>query len=213
MKSLRTIGVYVLAILLASVCAAQKKSKLAAEKLKPTTGSVKGKVRVDNSSTPEGVHVTLRRGEEEIARGETDRKGEFVIANVAPGVYSLVFRKAGLETGEVKSLEIKPGKTVSLERIFLPIDEGAIAFVKGSVFTAEGRSLEGARVELLLINADGSTKKIDGRVTNESGQFSFRLKPTPGRYRVTAKGEGGEAAQEVEIEGALVYRVALSLKK
>ena len=201
-----------LAVALACVGAAQKKSKLAAEK--PTTGGVRGRVRVDSSSTPAGVRVVLHRGEEEVARAETNAKGEFEIANVAPGTYSLTFRKVGLETGEIKSLEIKPGKTVSLsDKVFLPVDEGAIAFVKGSVFTADGRSVYGAQVELLMINADGSTKRVDGRLTNESGQFSFRLKPSPARYRVTAKGDGGADSKEVEIEGAMVYRVALSLAR
>ena len=212
MKSLRTVCVIVFALALACVCAAQKRSKTAATQ--PTSGGVRGRVKVDNSTTPEGVRVTLHRGEDEITRVETNGKGEFEIANVAPGTYSLTFRKPGLQTGEIKALEIKPGKTVSLsDKVFLPVDEGSIAFVKGSVFTADGHSAYGARVELLMINADGSTKKLDGRVTNESGQFSFRLKPSAARYRVTAKGDGGEAAQEVEIEGAMVYRVALSLKK
>ena len=211
MKSLRVFGVLLLAAALACVCAAQKKSKAAAQ---ATTGGVRGRVKVDNSATPGGVRVALRRGEEEIAHAETSAKGEFEIANVAPGSYSLIFRKPGLQTGEIRSLEIRAGKTVSLgDKVFLPVDEGSIAFVKGSVFNADGRSVYGAQVELFLINADGSTKKLDGRLTNESGQFAFRLKPTAARYRVRAKGEGGEAAQEVEIEGAMVYRVALSLKK
>jgi hypothetical protein len=92
------------------------------------------------------------------------------------------------------------------------VDEGSIAFLKGAVFSAEGRSVGGARVELALVRPDGTLKKIDGRVSNESGEFSFRLRPQPGRYRVTARGEGVEAVRDVQIEGAMVYRVALSLK-
>ncbi|MCA1629414.1 MAG: carboxypeptidase-like regulatory domain-containing protein [Acidobacteria bacterium] len=193
-------------LMLASVASAQKKAQ-------PTTGGVKGKVRVDSSTTPEGVRVTLRRGEEVVAHAETDRKGEFEIAGVAPGAYSLRFQKAGLQTAELKPYEIRAGKVGSLgERVFLPVDEGSIAFLKGAVFTAEGRSVGGARVELLLFKPDGTLKKIDGRVSNESGEFSFRLLPQPARYRVTAKGDGVEAAKDVQIEGAMVYRVALSLK-
>lgn len=207
----RRIGVCLLALVLASVCLAQKKEKNA--KPAAATGGVKGRVRVDSGSTPEGVRVTLSRGEVEVARAETDRKGQFEIGGVAPGSYTLTFRKSGLKTAEVKPYEIKAGKTNALgEKVFLPVDEGSIAFVKGSVFTADGRSVEGARVELLLVGADGSAKKIDGRVTNESGQFSFRLKPEAGQYRVTAKAGGGAAAEDVRVEGAMVYRVALSLK-
>jgi hypothetical protein len=207
MSKLKTIGVCLLALLLlASVCAAQKNAKA-------TTGGVKGKVRVDSGASLDGVRVSLRRGDEEVAHTETNIKGEFEIVGIAPGIYTLRFRKSGLKTAELTPYEIKAGKMGGLsDRVFMPVDEGSIAFVKGSVFSAAGRSIEGARVELLIVGADGSVKKIDGRLSNESGQFSFRLKPEAGHYRVTAKGEGGEAAQDVEVEGAMVYRVALTLK-
>ncbi|MDT7603731.1 MAG: hypothetical protein QOF61_1728 [Acidobacteriota bacterium] len=206
MDKFKAIGVCLLALLLSAVCVGQKNARA-------TTGGVKGKVRVDSGATAEGVRVSLRRGDDEVAHAETGRNGEFQIAGIAPGTYTLMFRKTGLKTAELKPYEIKAGKINSLgDHVFMPVDEGSIAFVKGSVFTAAGRSVEGARVELSLVGADGSVKKIDGRLSNESGQFSFRLKPVAGHYRVTAKGEGGEATQDVDVEGAMVYRVALSLK-
>ena len=200
------VALLVVLLLSASGSVAQKKGQ-------PTTGGVKGKVRVDESTSPEGVRVSLRRGEEVVAHAETDRKGEFEIGGVAAGTYALRFQKVGLQTAELKPYEIRAGKTGSLgERVFLPVDEGSIAFIKGAVFSAEGRSVSGARVELSLVKPDGTLKRIDGRVSNESGEFSFRLQPQPARYRVSAKGDDGEAAKEVQVEGAMVYRVALSLK-
>jgi hypothetical protein len=212
MKRFKTISISLLVLLLlATVCAAQKNK----HKAEPTTGGVKGRVRVDDGATPEGVRVSLRRGEdEEVAHTVTDRKGDFEIGGVEPGTYSLMFRKNGLKTAELKPYVVRVGKADSLgDRVFLPVDESSLTFVKGSVFSAEGRSIEGARVELFQLLSDGTTKKLDGRVSNEVGEFSFRLRPEAARYRVTAKGEGGEAAQDVEVEGAMIYRVALSLKR
>ena len=41
----------------------------------------------------------------------------------------------------------------------------------------------------------------------------FRLTPDVGKYRVTAKPSGGEpVSKDVEIDGAAVYRIALSVK-
>lgn len=213
-KNFKTFGVLLLALLLAGVCAAQKKEKDKG-KSAPTTGGVRGRVRVDSSASPEGVRVSLRRDEdEEVAHALTDRHGQFEIAGIAPGNYVLRFRKEGLKTAELKPYVVRAGKPDSLgDRVFLPVDEGSIAFVKGSVFSDAGRSVGGASVELYRLMPDGTTKKIDGRVSNEMGEFSFRLNPSAARYRVTAKGEGGEAAQDVEIEGAMIYRVALSLKR
>ena len=72
--------------------------------------------------------------------------------------------------------------------------------------------ISGARIELVKIQDDGSAKKIDGRLTNETGSFVFRLSPEPARYRVTVKPNGAEpVSKEVEVDGAAVYRVALSL--
>lgn len=205
----RTTAACLLALLLlGTVCAGQQ-----APKTSNAPGSIKGRVRVDDTSTPEGVSVTVRRGDEEVARTETNRKGEYEIRGLAPGLYSLTFRKAGLKTAELKPYEIKPGKTGSLgDRVFLGLDEGSVAFLKGSVFNANGKSVANARVELLLLTPDGRERRIDGRLSTESGQFSFRLKPDQARYRVTAKLEGREDSKIIEIDGAMVYRVALSLK-
>ncbi len=65
-----------LLLLLSFACLAQDK----------TTGAIKGKVRVEKGS-PADVAVILRQGEREVTRTATDKKGEFVLAHIAAGVY------------------------------------------------------------------------------------------------------------------------------
>lgn len=175
-------------------------------------GGIKGKVRVE-TGTPGGVAVVVRRGETEVTRVTTDKNGDFVVSRLTPGKYGLTFRKPGLSIGSLEDVEVKAGKTRSLgDRLILTIDEGSIAFVSGSVFTAEGRSVANAKVELSRILEDGTVKKIDGRITTETGSFKFRLSPEPGKYRVSVKRDGAEpVTKDVEVDGAAVYRVALSL--
>ena len=111
-----------------------------------------------------------RQGDSEVAETTTDAKGEFEFRGVAPGSYGLTLRKTGLQVGRMENVEVRAGHTVSLkDRLFLPVDEGSIAFIKGSVFNAEGRSLPGARVELARVEPDGSVKKLDSRVSNMTG--------------------------------------------
>ena len=195
---------FVLAIILltAGISVAQDKS----------LGTLKGKVRVE-TGTPGGVIVVVRRGETEVTRATTDKNGDFVVSKLTPGKYGLTFRKPGLSIGTMEDIEIKAGKTRSLgDRLILTIDEGSIAFVSGSVFTADGRSVPNTKIELLRVLEDGSTKKIDGRVTTETGSFKFRLSPEAGKYRVSVKREGAEpVTKDVEVDGAAVYRIALSL--
>jgi hypothetical protein len=65
---------------------------------------------------------------------------------------------------------------------------------------------------LARILEDGSTKKIDGPVTTETGSFKFRLSPDAAKYRVSVKTDGAEpVTRDVQIDGAAVYRVALNL--
>jgi hypothetical protein len=179
------------------------------------TGGIKGKVRLESKKEAAGVTVTVRQGERELAHAVTDSKGAFAVSNLAPGVYGLTFRKPGLSVGTLEGVEVKAGKTKSLpDRLILTINEAAIAKLAGSVFTDGGRSFPGVPVELALVAADGTAKKIDGRLTSESGQFAFRLSPDKATYRVTIKPQGAEPqTKDVEIDGALIYRVAFSVAR
>jgi hypothetical protein len=201
MKTRRLILASLALTLLAAPALAQDRS----------TGSIKGKVKVE-TGTPAGVTVVISQGEREVSRVATDKNGEFA-TRLSPGIYALTFRKPGLSVGTIENIEVKAGKTRSLgDRLILTIDEGSIAFIRGSVFNPEGRSVQGARVELAKIQEDGSARKIDGRITNETGSFVFRLTPDVAKYRLTVKPNGAEAvSKDVEIDGPAVYRVALSI--
>jgi hypothetical protein len=178
-----------------------------------TTGGVKGKVRVE-TGTPAGVAVIVRQGELEVARGLTAKNGDFELKGLRPGRYGITLRKAGLSVGTIENIEVKAGKPKSLgDRLILVVDEGSIAFIRGSVFNEDGRSMPNVKIELARVEADGTAKKIDGRVTNEIGSFVFRLAPEDGKYRITAKPNGAEAvSKDVDIDGAAVYRIAISIK-
>jgi hypothetical protein len=178
-----------------------------------STGGFKGKVRVE-VGTPAGVTVVIRQAEREVGRVVTDKSGEFTVNRLKPGLYGLTLRKSGLTVGTIENIEVKAGKTRSLgDRLILTIDEGSIAFIRGSVFDPAGRSIPNARVDLARVEADGSVKKIDGRVTNEIGSFVFRLTPEPAKYRVTARAKNSDpVSKDVEVDGAAVFRLALTLK-
>lgn len=178
------------------------------------TGSIKGKVRVEKGS-PSGVAVTLLQGEHEVTRSTTDKKGDFVISRVAPGTYSIKFRKAGLSVGTIDDVSVKAGQTRTLgDRLYLTVDEGSIVFIRGSVFTEEGRSVPGVRVDLSRVIDENSIHKLDSRITGETGEFVFRLPPDVAKYRLTLKADGTEpATKDVEVDNPAVYRVALMYKK
>jgi hypothetical protein len=203
MKFNKSVFVFLLIILMTGTALAQDRS----------SGGIKGKVRVE-TGTPAGVAIVVRQGEREVARGLTDKKGEFVVNRLTPGLYGVTLRKAGLSIGTIENIEVRAGKTRSLgDNLVLAIDEGSIAFVRGSVFNEDGRSVPNVKIELARILDDGTVKKIDGRVSNEIGAFVFRLAPDKAKYRVTAKPNGGDpVSHDVDVDDAAVYRIALSIK-
>ena len=202
MRFRKTLFLFAVTLALASVATGQDKS----------LGAIKGKVRVE-TGTPAGVTVVVRRGDTEVTRSTTDKNGDFVVSKLTPGKYGVTFRKPGLSIGSLEDIEVKAGKTRSLgDHLVLTIDEGSIAFLSGSVFNAAGRSVANTKVELSRILEDGSTKKIDSRITTETGSFKFRLSPDAGKYRVSVKPDGAEpVTKDVDIDGAAVYRVALNI--
>jgi hypothetical protein len=176
------------------------------------TATIKGKVRSEQGSAS-GVSVILLQGDREVTRVATDKKGEFTMARIAPGSYSVTFRKPGLAIGSIPNLDLKAGQKRSLHDLVLGVDEGSIAFLRGSVFTESGRSVPGVRVELARIVAENSIQKIDARITGETGEFVFRLSPETAKYRITVKADKAEpVSKDIEIDSAAVYRVALTLK-
>ena len=198
----KSTNVLLVVLLLASLAVGQDRA----------TGGIKGKVRVESGSSADGVTVTALQGERETARVVTNRKGGYIIKGLPPGRYSLAFRKPGLRVGTFEDLEVRAGKERTLSDLILPVDEGTLAFVRGSVFNHEGRSIPGARVEIARLGEDGTAKKIDGRITGETGSFVFRLVPNTAKYRVTAKVDGRPPVSgDVEVDGPAIYRIALSL--
>jgi len=179
-----------------------------------TTASIKGKVRVEKGS-PSGVSVILMQGDSEIRQSTTNGRGDFVLSRVTPGTYSIKFRKAGLSVGTIDDISVKAGETRTLgDRLYLTVDEGSIVFIRGSVFTEEGRSVPGVRVDLSRVVGEDSIHKLDSRMTGETGEFVFRLPPDVGKYRLSLKADGTEpATKDVEVDNAAVYRVALTYKK
>jgi hypothetical protein len=177
-----------------------------------STGGAKGKVRDPKGNGLGEVMITARQDGNDIKSVKSDNKGNFEINGLKPGIYNFVFEKTGYSLGVRFNVEIKGGSTVDLgDRLILQVDRGTLVLIQGSVFNQDGRSVSGAKVELERINSDGSTKKLGTVYTNISGEFSFRQPDSRGKFRVTATARGVRGAKEVEVEGAAIYRTAITL--
>ena len=156
----------------------------------------------------------LIQGDREVAQTATEKRGDFVLSHIAPGTYSVKFRKAGLAVGTIDDVLLKAGQTRTFKDLTLKIDEGSITFIRGSVFSEDGHSVPNVRVDLVRVVNENSVQKMDYRITGETGEFVFRLPPDAGKYRLSLKADDAEpSSKDVEVEMAAVYRVALTYKK
>ena len=176
-----------------------------------TTGSVKGKIRSNKGEGIQAVTVTARLKGEDVKSVKSDAKGVFTLDGLAPGVYNLVFEKKGYSTGVRYNVEVRLGLNDLGERLILNLDPGTQVIIKGSVFDKNGRSIPGAKIEIQRIKEDGSTKKADSGMTSQSGEFTFRFPEASAKYRVLASYNGIKNSKDIEVDSAMIYRLAITL--
>lgn len=174
------------------------------------SGGAKGKVRNTKGDSLAGVEVTARLDGKDIKSVKTDSKGFFQMTGLTPGTYNFLFEKNGFASGVKYGVQIKNDVKDLGDRLILAVDSGSLVLINGSVFDQDGRSVTGAKVELVKISG-GEERKLSTQFTNISGEFTFRQPDGTATYRLTATLKGVTASKEITVEGAARYRLALTL--
>ena len=175
-------------------------------------GGLKGKVRDTKGKAISGATITVRQKGEDLKTVKSDSKGEFVMEGLKTGIYNVVFEKEGFGTGILYNVQVEKNKTGNLgNRLVMRVDQGTLVIINGSVFNQFGGSIYGAKVEVERITGS-MTKNVGSSYTSQSGEFIFRFPEKADRFRVTATAKGVSASKEVEVNGAAVYRLALTLE-
>lgn len=190
------------------------------------TGGVKGKVRSPKGEGIAAAIVTARQNNEDVKSTTADAKGNFVLENLKPGAYNLVFSKSGYSSGVLYNVEVKKKISDLGGRLILTVDRGTQVIIKGTIFDQTGRSIAGVKVDIEKISSDGSTNKIGSTYTSSGndpgirggdgsarGEFTFRFSEGAAKYRVTAKMKNFTASKEIEVDSAAIYRLALTLNQ
>ena len=198
-----------LAALLLAPASAQSQTQKGAQ-----TGALKGKVKERNGKPLEGVIVQATSAENKEDKRETksDDKGDFGFDALPAGRYSLSFEKQGYKTFVTRKLEVAAGETTKLSSDVELSKEGApYAVIRGAVFRGPGFTLPSASVTIERI--DGGKKFKQETISQDGGEFAFRLKAEKATYRVTATARGFQPASiEIEIAGDEARNVALTLQ-
>jgi protocatechuate 3,4-dioxygenase beta subunit len=154
----------------------------------------------------------------------TDAEGQFVFAQVVPGVYRVMVRHNRFVPGiygqkadvfsEGGLLTLKPGEEVK-DLLFRLVPSAAIV---GQVVDEDGETVPGVEVQALVrasrLPTDrdtppegGSLAPIRTAVTNDLGQFRLYGLP-PGEYFVSAVDSGMPELSEQNLSGGFGYEIA-----
>jgi hypothetical protein len=178
-------------------------------------GAVRGKVKERDGKSLSGVTVRAVNVADESQTHETktDDKGDFELKGVAAGDYTLLFERSGYQTFTTRRLTVSAGETLRLSRtIELSPERAAYALIRGGVFTGDGFSIPNASLVIERIS-EGKRLKRDA-MSQEGGQFVFRLPAEKGTYRITATARGYQSAsKEIEIESDEVRQISLILER
>ena len=178
------------------------------------TGALKGRVKERTGKALEGVIVraTSAVNKEDKRETKSDDKGDFEFTALPAGLYSLSFEKQGYKTFTTRKLEIAAGETTKLSSVVELSREGEpYAVIRGAIFRGPGYTLPNATV--MIERIDGVKKFKQETLSQEGGEFAFRLKAEKSKYRVTATARGFQPASiEVEIDGDEARNVALTLQ-
>jgi hypothetical protein len=176
------------------------------------TGGLKGKIRTAKGDGIANVVITARRNGKDVKTAKSDGKGNFTIQGLEAGDYNLVFDGKGYSSALLQNVEVKKDKIRELpDRLVLAVDQGTLVIINGSVFNQDGRSVTGAQVFIEKLNSDGSTKKLGSHYTSARGEFTFRQPEGAAKYRLTAKLKDTTASKELDVDGAAIYRLAITL--
>ncbi|MCY7377559.1 MAG: carboxypeptidase-like regulatory domain-containing protein [Pyrinomonadaceae bacterium] len=177
-------------------------------------GGLKGKVRTTKGEGIASAVVTARQNGEDVKSATTDGNGNFVLENLKSGTYNLVFSKNGYSAGLMSNIEVEKKRVKNLgDRLILLVDQGTQVIIKGSVFAPDGRSVGGAEIKIEKVSGDGAVKKVGSSVSSYSGEFTFRFSEGAAKYRITASAKGASSSKEVEVNCAMIYRLAISFEK
>lgn len=184
------------------------------------TGTLKGKVEGEKGKPLADVDVRVMSSRSrDIKETRTDATGHYQI-ELEPDSYVVSFDAEGYAGGTMRDMQpVEEGKTTEVKTIQLARAK-RISKIRGAVFDDRGMSLPGVRLRLVRVpteEEEKEQKKFESLsleyLTNNRGEFSFRLPAVRARYRVTASRDGFKAQTKfVDVSESEAVPLAFNLE-
>jgi hypothetical protein len=183
------------------------------------TGTIKGRVVNEKGKPIVGATVKATNTRDHTVKDtKTDDSGNYLL-ELPADEYLVGFQAEGFQEGSLQALQqVEEGKETRIKEVILP-KATHTSLVRGSVFNLRGQTLAGVKVVIVRIPNDEETQsgkhiKSLSRdyLTNQRGEFAFRLPAQPARYRLTASAHGLKTdTKVVDVSGSEAVPVALTL--
>lgn len=195
-------------------------SAVAASAWQQKAGTLKGKIETEKGKPIPDVDVrAMSSRTRTVKETKTDEAGNYSF-ELEPDDYTVSFDAEGFQGGTLRDMQqVEDGKETKVKTIQLQ-KARRTSLVRGAVFDADGRSLAGVRLKLVRVpSADEikEKKKVDSLsmsyVTNNRGEFAFRLPPVRARYQVTAALSGFKPeTKTIDVNEAEAVPLSFSLE-
>jgi hypothetical protein len=172
-------------------------SVVAASASRQKMGTLKGKIESEKGKPIADADVrAISSRTRNVKETKTDQAGGYSF-ELEPDDYTVSFDAEGFQGGTLRDMQqVEEGKETRVKTIQLQ-KARRTSLLRGAVFDSDGRSLAGVRLKLVRVPTPDEVKekkKVDSismsYITNNRGEFAFRLPSARARYQVTASLSG-----------------------
>ena len=173
-------------------------STLLAASASQRMGTLKGKIENEKGKPLAGAEVrAMRSRDRSIKEAKTDQAGNYKL-ELEPDDYTVSFDAEGYQGGTlVQMQQVEEGQETTVKTIRLERVRHRTSLVRGAVFAANGASLAGVQLKLVRVPTEAEEREHKhvrslsmSYITNNHGEFAFRVPSERARYRVTATASG-----------------------
>ena len=185
------------------------------------TGTLKGKIQNEKGKPIAGAEIRATRSRDRSVKDtKTDQAGNYSL-ELEPDDYTVSFDAEGYQGGSlVQMQQVEEGQETTIKTIRLEKVRHRTSLVRGAVFDLNGVSLPGVQLKLVRVATDEEEKEHKHfhslsltYISNNHGEFAFRVPSERARYRVTASASGYKTqTKQIDVNESESAPLAFSLE-
>jgi Carboxypeptidase regulatory-like domain len=166
----------------------------AASPQNPQIGTIAGTVQDNSNAVVPGAVISVTNGAGVTLAAASDEKGEFVVAALPPGAYSVTIAAPGFKDFKTTGIAVTAGQTTRLDATLQPADVTSSVNVEGQTVTQV--ETESSQIAGVITSKEITTLGLNGR------NFTQLIALAPGVSNQTGQDEA-----LVGVKGSVKYSV------